>query len=301
MARLDRMRPGHRYFRALDGLLMAQHAARVFVDPQRALTEGSLQRWAYDYVTSDVLAYKLAPPPVPDLVLSDVAPLRIARPGRPPELVPAQDKAKSPRPGALHVPKKRAQQLHTFFHHELQAAELMCWAVLAFPETPASFKRGLVNICHDEIRHMRLYAEHIERLGCKLGDFPVRDWFWARVPNAQSVSAYLAVMGLGFEAGNLDHTQRFAERFRAVGDEAGAKLQEHVAREEVAHVAFAAHWFKQLNGGLTFDAWVAALPAPLSPMVMRGEPLDRTARAQAGMDTTFLDALEQWQPVSRGS
>lgn len=263
--------------------------------------QGTLQRWAYDYVVSESLAYKLAPPPVPELVLSDATPLRIARPGRPPELIPAQDKAKSPRPGSLHVPKKRAQQLHTFFHHELQAAELMCWAALAFAETPVSFKRGLINICHDEIRHMRLYAAHIETLGHRIGDFPVRDWFWARVPSSSTAAAFTAVMGLGFEAGNLDHTQRFAERFRAVGDEAGAQLQEHVAHEEIAHVAFAAHWFRQFTGELSFERWVTALPEPLSPMVMRGDPIDREARAQAGMDTTFLDALEQWQPVLRGS
>jgi uncharacterized ferritin-like protein (DUF455 family) len=186
--------------------------------------------------------------------------------------------------------------LHTFWHHELQAAELMCWAVLAFPETPGAFKRGLINICQDEIRHMQLYAAAIESLGCTLGDFPVRDWFWQRVPAARSAASFLAVMGLGFEAGNLDHTQRFAQQFRAFGDEAGACLQELVEREEVPHVAFAAHWFRRFEGELSFAKWCEELPAPLSPMVMRGDPLNRSARAVAGLDVPFLDALEQWQP-----
>ena len=261
----------------------------------------SLQRWAYDYVTSDALKVKLAPPPLPERLLVGCAPWRIARPGRPSELRMSTDKIKTPGAGALRDPLRRAALLHTFLHHELQAAELMCWALLAFPDTPAAFKRGLLGICHDEIRHMGMYAAHIQRLGARVGDFPVRDWFWQRVPAATSASAFVAVMGLGFEAGNLDHTRRFAERFRAVGDEAGAELQEVVAREEVAHVAFAAHWFRQFEGELSFARWCAALPEPLSPMVMRGDPLDRDARGQAGMDTTFLDALEQWQPVSRGS
>ncbi len=273
----------------------------VSTSTDNAPAAGSLQRWAYDYVISESLAHKLSPPPIPVHVLDDAAPLRIARPGRPPELVAAQDKAKSPRPGSLHVPKKRAQQLHTFFHHELQAAELMCWAALAFPETPASFKRGLINICHDEIRHMRAYAAHIETLGHRIGDFTVRDWFWARVPNATTPAAFVAVMGLGFEAGNLDHTQRFAERFRAVGDERGAALQEQVGLEEVAHVAFAAHWFRQFTGELSFRRWSESLPEPLSPMVIRGDPIDRAARTNAGLDQPFLDALERWQPVLRGS
>src|SRR3954453_5685014 len=136
--------------------------------------EGSLERWAYDYVLSDSLQYKLAPPPLPAASPTPCAALRIAQPGRPPELRVSTDKAKPPRAGALREPSKRAELLHTFLHHELQAAELMCWAVLAFPDTPASFKRGLIAICHDEIRHMRMYAAEIERLGCAVGEFPVR-------------------------------------------------------------------------------------------------------------------------------
>ena len=264
-------------------------------------SKDSLQAWAYEYVVSDQLAYKLAPPPVPERVLEESSPLRVQHPGRPRELRAATRKHKTPGEGALRDPRKRAALLHTFLHHELQAAELMCWAVLAFPQTPVAFKRGLVAICLDEIRHMHMYAAHIAVLGCAVGDFPVRDWFWQRVPAAATPGAFLAAMGLGFEAANLDHTQRFAQRFRAAGDEPGARLQELVAGEEVAHVAFAAHWFRKLQGELSFASWCAALPAPLSPMVMRGDPIDREARARANLPEPFLDALSQWQPESRGS
>jgi uncharacterized ferritin-like protein (DUF455 family) len=170
----------------------------------------------------------------------------------------------------------------------------MCWAVLAFPDTPEPFKRGLLQICQDEIRHMQLYVAEIERLGCRVGEFPVSDWFWSRVPAVPTASGFLAVMGLGFEAGNLDHTQRFSERFRSVGDTRCAELQDLVAREEIGHVAFAAHWFRHFEGGLTFERWRNALPEPLSPMVMRGKPLARAARTAAGMDETFLDELQHW-------
>jgi uncharacterized ferritin-like protein (DUF455 family) len=266
-----------------------------------APVEPTAQDWARDYVSSQSLADKLAPRAVPELWAEGIAPLRITAPGRPPELRVSSEKVKTPGTGALRDPRRRAELLHTFLHHELQAAELMCWAALAFPEAPVAFKRGLLGICRDEIRHMRMYAEHIERLGSSVGDFPVRDWFWSRVPAARSAAEFCAVMGLGFEAGNLDHTRRFAERFVAVGDAEGARLQEVVAAEEIPHVAFAAHWFEKLTGQLTFDAWQAALPAPLSPMVLRGDPLDREARGKAGLDTAFLDALQAWQPVSRGS
>jgi uncharacterized ferritin-like protein (DUF455 family) len=261
--------------------------------------ENSLQRWAYDYVTSEQLARKTAPGPLPDAgsMAADFPSLRIARPGRPAELRVSAQKIKAPRGGALRDPKKRAALLHTFWHHELQAAELMCWAVLAFPDTPLSFKRGLLGICQDEIRHMQLYAAELARLDSGIGAFPVRDWFWARVPAAPSPAAFLAVMGLGFEAGNLDHTSRFAKQFREFGDEQGARVQEQVAHEEIAHVAFAAHWFRHFEGELSFARWCEALPAPLSPMVMRGDPLARDARAAAGLDERFLDALQRWQPT----
>src|SRR5262249_50768073 len=153
--------------------------------------------------------------------------------------------------------------VHTFLHHELQAAELMAWAILAFPETPLAFRRGLVGIFADEVRHMGLYARHLERLGHAYGDFPVRDWFWERVPRAATAAHFVAVLGIGFEGGNLDHARRFAERFRAAGDEEGAALQERVCAEEIAHVRFAVRWFGELTGARPdFERWARHLPAP---------------------------------------
>jgi uncharacterized ferritin-like protein (DUF455 family) len=266
------------------------------------LREGSLERWAYDYVRSESLDHKLAPPPIPERSAPPEAPIRVAAPGRPELLRTTWDKYKSPKSSvALREPKRRAHLLHTFLHHELQAAELMCWAILAFPETPLAFKRGLAGICMDEIRHMHLYAAHIRQLGFDVGAFPVRDWFWERAPHAQTALQFVALMGLGFEAGNLDHTQRFARMFREAGDEAGAALQDLVGAEEENHVAFGAHWFRVFKGALTFADWLSALPAPLSPMVMRGKPLARAARKNAGVDEDFLNELEAWQPESRGS
>jgi len=206
--------------------------------------------------------------------------------------------ARAAKSRGLGSPRGRARQLHVFLHHELQAAELMCWALLAFPDVPPALREGLLGICLDEVRHMDLYRTHIEALGFRVGDFEVRDWFWERVPRCGDAASFLAVMGLGFEAGNLEHARAFAARFRAAGDEEGARLQERVGREEIAHVRFGARWFRHLRGDLRFDDWCAALPPPLSPMLMRGPELDREARARAGMPEAFLDELEAWKPGS---
>ncbi|MFM2419261.1 MAG: hypothetical protein RL385_3984 [Pseudomonadota bacterium] len=260
-----------------------------------------LAAWSRAYIESSVLTHKLAPPPFTEAGAEALGLPPPQGPGRPTELRVTWAKYKAPRSAhALMDVRKRAHLLHTFFHHELQAAELLCWAVLRFPDAPLAFRRGLLNICLDEIRHMNAYAQRLRELGFPLGSFEVRDWFWERAPAASTPAAFVALMGLGFEAGNLDHARRFAQMLREAGDAASATLQEQVGDEEVAHVAFGAHWFRELTGGLGFAAWCSALPPPLSPMVMRGSPLDRPRRAQAGFPADFLDALEAWVPESRG-
>jgi uncharacterized ferritin-like protein (DUF455 family) len=260
--------------------------------------QGTVERWAWDYVLCDSLAAKVEPPPVPTAWESSPPSRRIAAPGRPQELV-VQSKADKTR--GLRNPRARARLLHTFFHHELQAAELMAWAVLAYPSTPLEFRAGLIRIALDEVRHMKMYAQHIARLGSAIGEFPVRDWFWSRVPRCADAASFVAVMGLGLESANLEHSALFAARFRDVGDEEGARLQELVGLEEVAHVRFGTRWFREFTGELDFATWQASLPPPLSPMLMKGEPLQRAARKRAGQTDAFLDELAAWQPEPRGS
>ena len=106
-------------------------------------------------------------------------------------------------------------------------------------------------------------------------------------------TSFVALQGIGLEGANLEHNQRFADRFRAAGDEDGARVLERIERDEVAHVAFAATWFERLTGAaLNYDTWSAALPAPLTPSLLQGQPLNRDARLRAGLDEVFLARLE---------
>jgi len=125
----------------------------------------------------------------------------------------------------------------------------------------------------------------------------LRDWFWERVPAAASPAAFVATMGLGFEGGNLDHSERFTERLRLAGDPESAELQRQVGADEEGHVRFALRWFRRFTGADSFEAWVAALPPPLSPLVMRGAPLAVDARRRAGLPEAFVEALVAWQPT----
>jgi uncharacterized ferritin-like protein (DUF455 family) len=257
---------------------------------------GTVERWAWEYVSSTDLDHKRAPPPPPRDFAPAPSPLRLLSPGRPRELHVALRARKSPGPEAMRAPDRRAELLHTFLHHELQAAELMCWAILAFPDTPEAFRLGLLGVARDEIRHMGLYEEQLAALGHAYGAFPVRDWFWERIPAAPTPVGFVAGFGMGLEGANLDHTARFAERFRAIGDDAGAALQERIGAEEVPHVRFALHWFERWRGRARFDGWAVELPPPLSPLLMRGAPLNRAGRLEAGFSPAFIDELERWSP-----
>jgi len=241
---------------------------------------------------------KLAPPPLPrlgDEAAWEPSPCsrRELRPGRPSTLVLAAKKPKTPTGGALADPHKRAQLMHVFLHHELQAAELFAWAMLTFVEAPRALRLGWLKLALDEARHMRLYETEIVRLGHRFGDFPVRDWFWERVPACESAASFLTLVGLGLEGGNLDHGARFAGMLEEAGDHAAAAVERQVAAEEVAHVRFAVRWLRELGVSVeTLDELRALLPPPLSPVVLRGVPIARAARLEAGLSARLVDELE---------
>lgn len=50
-------------------------------------TEGTVERWAWDYVTGTSLELKLSPPPPPSTWSEALRRWLLERPGRPPELV----------------------------------------------------------------------------------------------------------------------------------------------------------------------------------------------------------------------
>src|SRR4051794_14420545 len=96
----------------------------------------TVEAWARDYILTTDLATKLAPPSPPKS-WADGAPERLVTPGRP-SVFTIEERAHRTR--GLNAPSGRARALHTFLHHELQAAELMAWAILAYPEAPRPFR-----------------------------------------------------------------------------------------------------------------------------------------------------------------
>lgn len=276
------------------------HATLIHPEP----APGTVERWCEDFVLATTLATKLAPPPPPDLRAEaswepTPVPRRLVAPGRPPELSVVARAPGAPRPEAVRDPAARARLVHTFIHHELQAAELFAWGLLAFPATPREFRAGLVRLALEELEHLQLYLALLEGLGHHYGDFPVRDWFWQRVPSCTTPESFVALQGLGLEGANLEHAARYAAAFRQIGDARAVAVLEQVEREEITHVAFARHWFERFTGAaLDYERWKAALPPPLSPAILRGKPLNLIARRRAGLDEQFLARLAA-EPLER--
>ncbi|MDA0947012.1 MAG: DUF455 family protein [Planctomycetota bacterium] len=252
--------------------------------------EGTVERACWDLIAATSWEGKRAPRGAS--WWKDPVALRPSGPGRPAQLEALGRAPRTPRPGALRRPEARGALFVRFLHHELQAAELFAFGVLAFPETPRAFREGLVRLAQEELGHLALYRDHAERLGVDTGSMPIRDWFWTRVHGCERPEQFVAFLGLGLEGANLDHSARFAAAFRAAGDAEGAAILERVGRDEGRHVAFSRTWFERFTGTpLSFEDWQAALPAPLSAGLFRGEPVQLEARAEAGLDAAFLDSL----------
>jgi len=265
----------------------------------------TIEAWALAFVLEVDATQKLRPsaPPDPSAAASwcdDDVVRRLAAPGRPAEWSVTKRGDGAAKPGALARSEERARMLHVFAHHELQAAELFAWALLAFPNTPRAFRAGLLKLCSEELKHLKAYVERIEQLDGRFGEHPVRDWFWQRVGSCSTPLEFVALQGVGLEGANLEHAARWARLFRDAGDVESAQLIELVEQDEIGHVAFARHWFEELSGeDLTFERWARTLPSPLTPALFHGAPLNFDARRRAGLDEAFLEQLALAGPAIR--
>lgn len=252
-----------------------------------------IRDFALTLLRTEDLAVKLAPAP-PGLTDADPGPpLRIERPGRPPHLrfqhvgVPSIE--------GMPDPAQRRRILHALANHELQAAELFAWALLAFPDAPTDFRRGLLKILDDEQRHTRMYIARVEDAGARFGDFPVNGYFWSKTAAITTPLRFLCAMSLTFENANLDHTIDYAEAARRAGDSKTATVIDRVHLDEIEHVRFGWTWlqvFKKEDES-AWDAFRTNLEWPLRPARARGRTFHRKGREAAGLDAEFIRRLEE--------
>ncbi len=255
-----------------------------------------VREFALRLVESESLDEKLAPPPgeLTDRVPGPV--LRPSQPGRPANLR-IVEATKVPALEGMADPVQRVRILHALANHELQAAELFAWALLAFPDAPSDYRRGLFRILQEEQRHTKMYMARTRACGAELGDYPVSGYFWNKAEHITSPLRFVCAMSLTFENANLDHAVDYAEAARRAGDLKTAAVIEKIHDDEVEHVRFGWEWLRILKeeGQSDWEAFEANLTWPLRPAKAKGRRFHSEGREAAGLDADFIRRLEDSQ------
>lgn len=256
-----------------------------------------LRAFAEQILSSDTLEGKLRPPDDP---LTDEAPggsSRPVEPARPENLKFAARRTAPAMPGsqALADPQKRAIAHHIMANHELQAVEVMAFVLVAFPEAPAEFRTGIVEVIRDEQRHTRMHAERAAVLGLRFGDLPVNSYIWKKAQDYESLLDYLSGVPLTFEARNLDHTIELEQAFLSAGDRRSAALMRRIHEDEIEHVRFGIEWLRRLKPEQADDwtTWVEHLHWPMRPGKSIGNEFQEEARQAAGLSRGFIEKLKE--------
>jgi len=255
-----------------------------------------LREFAEQILRSESLDLKLARAAEP---LTDECPGEAWRPEQPArsaelQFAPRRTAPAMPKLGAFKDPSKRAIAHHIMANHELQALEVMAWVLVAFPNAPSEFRKGMVAVMADEQRHTRMHLERAATLGLPFGSLKVNCYIWKKSQQFESVLDYLAGLPLVFEGANLDHSLEFADAFEQAGDLRSAALMRTIHRDEIHHVAFGLEWLRRLKSPdqSDWDAFQSHLKWPLRAEKARGDVFQREARRAAGMTEEFISQLE---------
>jgi uncharacterized ferritin-like protein (DUF455 family) len=254
-----------------------------------------LREWATRILSADTLEEKLLAPDE----LTDHAPgppVLWKTPSRPigMEFKRHTAKEKLPKFSEHADVDKRAACLHRFAGHELLAVEVMAYALLAFPEAPKHFRRGVANTLCEEQGHVKLYLARMKELGMNLGDMPLYRHFWAYVPFFTSPVHYVSVMSLTFEMANLDFAPLYGRSFAKHGDEKSAALMQTILTDEIKHVSFGWQWLKKLKKPehSEWDVWRDSLPPLMLPKRAQGFEFFEDHRKSAGVSDEWLAAFK---------
>jgi uncharacterized ferritin-like protein (DUF455 family) len=260
------------------------------------------------------LASKLAPPRdasgrLLPVACGDDAPGALLAPGEPAREEPLRPgKQRGERLPPLHAlkePAARIECLRRFAHHELQAIELFAWAVLRFSDLPTALRRGFLLVLEEEQEHLRLYLERLSAHGAELASGPLSGYLLQHKKSIEAAKdpglAFLCALGLTFEQANLDFASLYADAFAAAGDAATAAVLRQVHDDEIRHVRLAVRWLRRLKqpGETDLQAYLRAVPFPLSAARAKGRRYDAAARRQAGLDDDFIAYVAAAEPYRK--
>lgn len=202
------------------------------------------------------------------------------------------------RPGLVDE-ENRGVLLHFFANHELLAAELMALALLKFPDAPEAFRRGLAATLREEQRHTRWYLARMRECGVEFGQYSVSPYFWDAVSPMETPLDYVSRLSLTFEQANLDYARHYSTILAEAGDTKSASILRRIYEDEISHVGYGLHWFRQWKdpGESDWEALEKRLPFPLSPSRAKGNRtgFNEEGRRAAGFDEDYIRRLSLFQ------
>lgn len=260
-----------------------------------------LREWAQSILEANTLEEKLYSP---DLLTDEVpgSPIICLEPSRPlgMELKRRSREEKLPPFQEHGSEEKRAICLHRFAGHELLAVEIMAYTLLAFPDAPKNFRKGLAHTLKEEQGHVRLYVNRLKGFGVTFGDLPLYRHFWNHTPYIKSPMHYVSIMSLTFEMANLDFAPMYGKSFAHFEDPESAKIMATIFKDEISHVRFGWQWLRKLKPAeeTEWDAWEAALQETLlSPKRAQGFLLHEEPRLQAGIPPDWISNLKNYKII----
>ncbi len=255
-----------------------------------------LRDWAIRILSADTIEEKLLDPQT----LTDQSPgspLVWNEPSRPIGMSFKRHTAKErlPRFHEHADADKRAVCLHRFAGHELLAVEIMAYALLAFPDAPKHFRRGVANTLKEEQGHVRLYMQRMTEMGLQFGDLPLYRHFWNYVPFLTTPVHYVSVMSLTFEMANLDFAPLYGASFAQNGDAASAALMNTILEDEIAHVSFGYRWLQKLKAAeqSEWQTWRESVPPLLTLDRACGFKLFEEHRKRAGIPQDWIEQFSK--------
>lgn len=194
-------------------------------------------------------------------------------------------------------PDNVAVCLHRFAGHELLAVEIMAFTLLAFPDAPKNFRKGLAHTLKEEQGHVKLYMERMKALGINFGDLPLYRHFWNSTPFITSPVHYVSLMSLTFEMANLDFAPMYGRSFAHHGDKESAALMATILKDEISHVRFGWQWLRNMKETeeSEWDAWNHVITeSSISHKRARGFVMHEEHRLQAGVSKEWIENFKKY-------
>ena len=158
---------------------------------------------------------------------------------------------------------------------------------------PVGFYDDWVKSADEESKHFNLLCDCLESMGSHYGALPAHAFMWrAAEDTAGDLLGRLAVVPMVLEARGLDVTPATVDRFRAVGDEASARILSRIYNDEICHVRAGTDWFRQKCDEMGFnvvETWQALVKSRFRGALK--PPFNDSARARAGLTQEFYTVI----------